>query len=385
MRRFPHLTFALLFIFLSGCGSTQRTSFSADDEAQADVPGLAGVRVFEDAPAAAFRPAVSSERVFNYLALSGGGGDGAYGAGILNGWTDSGKRPDFAIVSGVSTGALIAPFAFLGSRYDPVLKDVYTGGYAERLLEAPNFFNLIFGSSLYGNERLRAMVARYVDKAMLAEIAREYAKGRLLIVVTTNLDTQRAVIWDMGAIAASGSPNALATFRDVLVASASIPLVFPPTLIDVEANGRRFQEMHVDGAIITPVFTLPEDYLLRNARAQVARGSRLDLYVLLNAKIGPNFKVVDNSALTIASRTVSTFVHTEIRDTVFDTYRFARRSGMGFNISYIDKDIPEAKGAGFDTAYMRRLYEYGYAKARSGAFWDKSPPAEPAPVTTALR
>ena len=215
------------------------------------------------------------------------------------------------------------------------------------------------------------MVARYVDKAMLAEIAREYAEGRLLIVVTTNLDTQRAVIWDMGAIAASGSPNALATFRDVLVASASIPLVFPPTLIDVEANGRRFQEMHVDGAIIPPVFTLPEDYLLRNARAQVARGSRLDLYVLLNAKIGPNFKVVDNSALTIASRTVSTFVHTEIRDTVFDTYRFARRSGMGFNISYIDKDIPEAKAAGFDTAYMRRLYEYGYAKARSGAFFEE--------------
>jgi hypothetical protein len=385
LRRFPQLTFALLFVFLSACGSTQRTPFSADDEAQADVPGLAGVRVFEDAPAAAFRPAVSSGRVFDYLALSGGGGDGAYGAGILNGWAESGTRPDFDIVSGVSTGALIAPFAFLGSRYDPILKDLYTGGYAESLVEAPNFFNLIFGSSLYGNQRLRALVTRYVDKPMLAEIAREYAKGRLLIVVTTNLDAQRAVIWDMGAIAASGSPNALSTFRDVLIASASIPLVFPPTLIDVEANGRRFQEMHVDGAIITPVFTLPEDYLLRNARAQVARGSRLNLYVLLNAKIGPTFEVVGNSAFKIASRSVSTFVHTEIRDTVFDTYRFARRNGMGFNISYIDKDIPEAKGAGFDTAYMRRLYEYGYAKARSGTFWDKSPPAEPAPVTTALR
>ena len=131
--------------------------------------------------------------------------------------------------------------------------------------------------------------------------------------------------------------------------------------------------------------TLPQEYLLRNAKLQVARGSRLDLYVLLNAKIGPDFKVVDNSAITIASRTVSTFVHTEIRDTVFDTYQFARRSGMGFNISYIDKDITEPEGAGFDTAYMRSLYEYGYAKARSGAFWDKSPPAEPAPVTTALK
>jgi predicted acylesterase/phospholipase RssA len=285
----------------------------------------------------------------------------------------------------VSTGALIAPFAFLGSRYDPVLKDIYTGGYAESLLGAPNFFDLVFGSSLFGNRQLRALVTRYVDEQMLAAVAREYAKGRLLLVVTTNLDAQRAVIWDMGAIAASGSPNALSTFRDVLIASASIPIVFPPTFIDVEANGRRFQEMHVDGAIITPVFTLPQDYLLRNAKAQLARGSRLDLYVLLNAKIEPSFTVVANSTLKIATRSVSTLIQTEIRETLFDTYRFARGNRMGYNISYIGKDIEEPEGVGFDTAYMRRLYDYGHAKARSGAFWEKKPPDEPAPVSTALR
>ena len=186
-------------------------------------------------------------------------------------------------------------------------KDVYTGGYAETLLQAPNFFNLIFGSSLYGNGRLRAMVARYVDKADARRDRARIRKGPP--ADRCHHEPGYAACRDLG----HGSdrrqwlPDALATFRDVLVASASIPLVFPPTLIDVEANGRRFQEMHVDGAIITPVFTLPEDYLLRNARAQVARGSRLDLYVLLNAKIGPNFKVVDNSVLTIASRTVLDF------------------------------------------------------------------------------
>ena len=363
----------------------QRIPYSADDQARAQIPGFAGVRVFEDAPGSAFRPAVSSGRKFNYLALSGGGGDGAYGVGILNGWTDSGTRPEFTLVSGVSTGALIAPFAFLGSRYDPVLKELYTGGYAETLLKGPSFLNLIFGSSLYSNRQLRALVTRYVDEQMLAEIAREYAKGRLLMVVTTNLDAQRAVIWDMGAIAASGSPNALSTFRDVLVAAASIPIIFPPTFIDAEANGRRIQEMHVDGGVITPIFTLPEDYLLRNARAQIAQGSRFDLYVLLNGKIEPSFMVVRDSTSEIASRSFSTFVKTETRDTIFDTYRFARSNGMGFNITSIDKDIPEATGMGFDTAYMRRLYEYGYAKARSGSFWEKSPPDEPAPVSTALR
>ena len=99
--------------------------------------------------------------------------------------------------------------------------------------------------------------------------------------------------------------------------------------------------------------------------------------------LGP--EVLSDVSFEIAPRSFSTFIRTEVRETIFDTYRFARSNGMGFNISYIGKDIPEPKGEGFDTAYMRRLYEYGYAKARSGTFWEKRPPNEAAPVSIALR
>ncbi|WP_430642280.1 patatin-like phospholipase family protein [Afipia clevelandensis] len=188
-----------------------------------------------------------------YLALSGGGADGAYGAGVLNGWTASGTRPTFLIVSGVSTGALIAPFAFLGPQYDETLPDIYTSGVAASLIDTPNVLNALFGGGLSGNSRLRELVAQYVNQEMLVSVAAEYAKGRKLFIVTTNLDTQRTVIWDMGRIAKVGSPKALSLFRDVVAASASIPVVFSPMLIDAQANGKQFQEMHVDGGVTAPV------------------------------------------------------------------------------------------------------------------------------------
>ena len=203
-----------------------------------------------------------------YLALSGGGADGAYGAGVLNGWTEAGTRPSFSIVSGVSTGALIAPFAFLGPGHDATLRHLYTSGVAETLLDAPSAFNAIFGAGLFGNKRLRELVANYIDANFVAAVATEYAKGRLLLIVTTNLDSQRTAIWDMGRIASLRTPEALNLFRDVVAASASLPVVFPPMLVTAEANGKIFQEMHVDGGVTAPVLTLPEAFLLRDAKSR---------------------------------------------------------------------------------------------------------------------
>jgi predicted acylesterase/phospholipase RssA len=165
----------------------------------------------------------------------------------------------------VSTGSLIAPFAFLGPQYDGVLRELYTSGIAESLLEDSNPLRVLFGSGLAGNTRLRELVARYVGTDLIQAIAREYAKGRRLLVVTTDLDTQRTVIWDMGRIATIGTADALNLFRDVMTASASIPLVFPPMLIEAEASGRRFQEMHVDGGVTAPVLALPDLFLLQGA------------------------------------------------------------------------------------------------------------------------
>jgi hypothetical protein len=177
----------------------------------------------------------------------------------------------------------------------------------------------------------------------------------------------------MGRIASHGSSAALELFRDVLTASASVPVVFPPVLIHVAANGRAIQEMHVDGAVSWPVFTLPTAFLLSNARPE--RNLRLDIYVLINNELDPDFHVVPDRNINIAGRSVSTMVKDRTRSVIFGTYEFARENGLGFNLSYIDgKGLPES-GPGFDTSYMRRLYEYGYGKARSGRSWQKEPPS----------
>jgi predicted acylesterase/phospholipase RssA len=371
----PFVLLAVTFV-LAGCSSLPRTPYTASDAASSRVLNLTELRRYADEPASTFLKSNGSYRAgpLSYLALSGGGADGAYGAGVLNGWTAAGTRPEFSVVSGVSTGALIAPFAFLGPAYDATLRDVYTSGIAESLLHTPNIVHALFGSGLFGNAHLRELVARYIGQDMLVAIAAEHAKGRQLLIVTTNLDTQRTVIWDMGRIAAIGSPQALSLFRDVMAASASIPVVFPPMLIDAEANGHRFQEMHVDGGVTAPVLTLPEAFLLRNGA--VTRGLRMNIYVLVNDKVERDFKLVPNSTIDIAARTSASITKTQMRSVLFETYDFARRNNFGFNLTYIAKDLPSPGSSGFETSYMRSLYRYGYDKAKTGDFWAKAPPPD---------
>jgi len=371
------LPFAILVVsILAGCSSLPRTPYTASDAASSRALDLGELRRYADEPASMFLTTNVSSRAgpLSYLALSGGGADGAYGAGVLNGWTAAGTRPEFSVVSGVSTGALIAPFAFLGPAYDATLRDVYTSGVAESLLETPSIVHALFGSGLFGNTHLRELVARYIGQDMLGAIAAEHARGRRLLIVTTNLDTQRTVIWDMGRIAAIGSPQALDLFRDVLAASASIPVVFPPMLIDAEANGHRFQEMHVDGGVTAPVLTLPEAFLLRNGA--FGGGLRMNIYVLINDKVERDFQLVPNATVDIAARASASVTKTQIRSVLYETYDFARRNNLGFNLTYIEKDIPSPGSFGFATSYMRSLYRYGYDKAKTGNFWAKAPPSD---------
>jgi predicted acylesterase/phospholipase RssA len=376
-RRLMELFAILTAMFiLAGCSSLPRPSYTASDAASSRVLDLNELRRYADEPGSTFLGTNVSYRAgpLSYLALSGGGADGAYGAGVLNGWTAAGTRPEFSAVSGVSTGALIAPFAFLGPAYDATLRDVYTSGIAESLLNTPSIVHALFGSGLFGNTHLRELVARYVGRDMLGAIAAEHVRGRRLFIVTTNLDTQRTVIWDMGRIAAIGSARALDLFRDVLAASASIPVVFPPMLIDAEVNGHRFQEMHVDGGVTAPVLTLPEAFLLRNGA--LARGLRMNIYVLVNDKVERDFLLVPNSTVDIAARASASVTRTQIRSVLYETYDFARRNSLGFNLTYIDKDVPSPGSFGFETGYMRSLYQYGYNKAKTGDFWAKAPPSD---------
>jgi predicted acylesterase/phospholipase RssA len=193
----------------------------------------------------------------SYLAVSGGGDNGAFGAGLLVGWSENGTRPSFKLVTGISTGAPIAPFAFLGSAYDPQLRAVYTDITPSEVYQRRWLIEAVFNDALSDTDPLFQLISRYADADLLAAIAREYRKGRVLLIGTTNLDQQRPILWNIGAIAASGQPGALDLFRKILRASASIPGVFPPVMIDVEAGGHRYQEMHVDGGAVAQTFLLP--------------------------------------------------------------------------------------------------------------------------------
>ena len=382
--------YALVALGLAGqvtaCGSLPRTPYSAEQASFAAIPGIPGARVFADASVETIAELAanphSRAKGFTYLALSGGGGDGAYGAGVLNGWTASGRRPEFTLVSGVSTGALIAPFAFLGPAYDAYLTEFYTSGVAGDLVASPNLANVLFGSGLFGDGRLRNLIDRYVTPDLIRAVAEEHSKGRRLLVVTTNLDSQRAVIWNMGVIAASGVPNARELFRDILAASASIPAVFPPQLIDVSAGDARFQEMHVDGSVVTPVFTLPQTLLLRDGR--IRTGGNAEIYVVINGRLEPDFEVTNDNTLAIVGRSFTTASRARSRATLTATYALARGNGIGFNLTYIDEDGPKVPASkGFDTAYMRALYEEGMEKGRTGTFWQHTVPAAPTLKETA--
>ncbi|WP_375160424.1 patatin-like phospholipase family protein [Bradyrhizobium sp. RDT46] len=358
---------------LAACTSLPRTPYTAAEASTSRVLEIDGLRRYADDPVTKFSfDKDTGTATKSYLALSGGGADGAYGVGVLSGWTAARTRPTFSLVSGVSTGGLIAPFAFLGPQYDDTLKEVYTSGIAESLLNDPSIMRVLFGSGLFGNTRLRELVARYVGPEILAQVARENAKGRKLLIATTDLDTQRTAIWDMGKIAAVGTPEALKLFRDVMAASASIPLVFPPIMIDAEGQGRKFQEMHVDGGVTAPVLTLPEALLFQGSR--LPGNARMDIYILVNKKIERNFELVSNGTIDVASRSLSAITQSQTRSIIFSTYDFARRNRLGFHLSYIARDYPAPPSEGFDTAYMRALYQYGYEKAAAGQAWTSALP-----------
>ncbi len=376
---------ALAVIFagmlLTACATIERIPYSAEEAQIAHIEGFSdNIRMWADAPAEAFlrsalRPQPQPGKAFTYLALSGGGGEGAFGAGVLAGWTASGTRPEFTIVSGVSTGALIAPFAFLGPKYDETLKQIYTSGIASSFVCTPNPVEAVFGSAIFSQEPLHDAVRQYATEEVVNAVAAEYAKGRRLLVLTTDLDSDRPVVWDMGAIASTPSPRALGLFQDVITASASVPVVFPPMLIEATANGHRFQEMHVDGTVTTPVFTFPDNFLLRPGARSKIPGPKPDLFILMNNRIEPTFHTIANATSKIATRAFSTKNKQDTRGILFATFEVAKRNGLGFNLTYIDKSLPETGRTGFETDYMRALYSFGYARAVTGRFWAHVPPS----------
>ena len=310
-----------------------------------------------------------------YLAISGGGDNGAYGAGFINGWTASGTRPQFKGVTGISTGALIAPFAFLGPKYDYVLQRVYTQTSQKDIFKKRGLIKGIFGDGLADTRPLASVIASYVNQPFLDEIAAEYAKGRVLLIGTTNLDSLEPVIWNMGAIAASKDPGAIKLFRQILLASASIPGAFPPVMIDSSLGGTHYQEMHVDGGTVAQVFLYPPSLSFAGAPER-----KRVLYIIRNARIDVEWLSVERRTLSIATRAIASLTRTQGIGDLYRIYTTTQRDGIDFNLTYIPASFNVPHNEEFDTNYMRSLYGVGFEAAKAGYQWQKYPPGFESPV-----
>lgn len=375
---------------LASCASgPDRPLFNLAEEANPVVPGFEDIRFYADDDGTNFRDHVFAQ-VMNqvevggmgilkkgrsdWLMISGGGEDGAYGAGVMVGLTKAGKRPNFDLVSGVSTGALMAPFVFLGPSYDPQLKSIYTDIDSKQIFKVIGLRGILGGMSAASSAPLRATMEAMVSDKVLDEIAAQHRLGRRLYVVTTDLDAQRPVVWDMGAIAATPSQGRRKLFLDVLQASASIPGIFPPVFITAEADGQTFEEMHVDGGSTMQVLTLPTTIQsMEQSRRRLDKRKRA-LYILMNNTMRPRFEQTKTKTFSIAGRSLSTIIKRHGIQSIEIMYDITKARGFDFFVTYVGLDFTEDLPAPFDPVYMNALFDYGYQRALAGDVWRTAPP-----------
>ncbi len=391
----PILAFVLL-LTTSGCITVPRDYSLVNESSAATVPDFPKARFNSDDPdlSLRFEQSLRSEvlprmtmKSFDVLALSGGGADGAFGAGVLTGWTQRGDRPEFSMVTGVSTGALIAPFAFLGSAYDGKLTEAYTSGIASHLTDNRGILS-IFTPGIFHAGNLRKLVEHYVDDDLIRAIGQESLKGRRLFVATTNLDTQQGIVWDITAIAHEAllHPEKTTAARQlicqILVASASIPGAFAPVMIETttvgevggsptvgttRTAGRLLREMHVDGSVALPLFILPESMLSWDVPDDIKRKGHV--YVLVNGKINPAYTITQNNAVSIAARSLETITKAQARATLLGLKAFTERNGLSVSVLSLPDDFVDGGMMAFDTKSMGRVYDLGHSLGVSPHNW----------------
>ena len=379
--------FAILLaaLLLQGCGTppTRGEPLPEELSARATVPGIPGARRWGDERPAGFdawltlpqaelqaRYGGVMHRPHSYLAISGGGSDGAFGAGLLNGWTEHGTRPEFQIVTGISTGALMAPFAFLGPEYDPVLRVMYTHYATRDLIATRSVLDIVRGDAAVDTGPLRRLIAAYISDEVIQAIAAEGRKGRSLLVGTTNLDAGRPVIWDITRIAASTAPGARDLIHDVILASASIPGAFPPVLIEVEADGRRYDEMHVDGGVTGQLFFGAKGIDWDRVVERLGVEGRPDLYLIRNSRFTERWDSVKPRLIPVVMRTVSSLISAQAIGDMAKFYILAKEYDIGFHLAFVPEDFDVEASEPFDPAYMKALFELGYRLAREGIPWN---------------
>jgi predicted patatin/cPLA2 family phospholipase len=379
----------VLLLILTGCASTpERQPIPPEYTLKAEIPGIPEARFwgdewptfaaekFEEFTVDDFQQDFSGiyNKPHNYLAISGGGANGAFGAGLLIGWTATGERPEFSMVTGVSTGALTAPFAFLGPDYDDEMKEVYTTTTTKDIAEKRNPIAAAFGDSMTDTAPLRALIAKYIDADMIDAIAREHKRGRRLFVGTVNLDAGRSVIWNIGAIAASDYPQKMTLIHELLRASAAIPVAFPPVIISVEAEGQQYDELHVDGGTGSQVFVYPAAADWRLVTKKLKVKGKPQVYVIRNSFLDPDYQGIKRNVMPIASRTIDSLIRTQGIGDLYQIYALCRRDGNDFNLAYIPSDFIDEPTEGFDPVYMKKLLDRGYRMALDGYPWENAPP-----------
>lgn len=389
----PRQAGALVLAFLSillmvGCGTVPtRNPLPEELGDQALIPGIPKARTWGDSAPPWMEAffALSEEEIkatypgiygtaHHYLAISGGGANGAFSAGFLAGWSETGTRPEFTAVTGVSTGALISPFAFLGSDYDATLKEIYTGISTKDILIKRNVLVGLTSDAMADTYPLLKLIQKYVTPEIREALAAEFRRGRLLNVGTTNLDAGRPVIWNLTRIAASDHPEALELIHKILLASASIPVAFPPVLIQVEANGQGFDEMHVDGGGASQIFLYPLGIDWHRVVQKVNVQGTPHVFLLRNARLNPVWQTVEPKVTEIAARSIDSLIRTQGIGDMYQVYLGTKRDGLDYNLAYIPNDFKEKPQEAFDREYMTKLYAIGHRQAKEGGNWRKFPP-----------
>ncbi len=372
LRKATHLLSGLL---LAGCANVPRLDTPPASPVDASPLGLSGaIRTDslafdfygENAARLTAAIATASDGSIDILALSGGGAGGAFGAGVMVGLTNAHTRPEFEVVTGVSTGALIAPFAFLGPDWDGKLTEAYRGEATGGLLQSRGL-GVLFDPSVFEGEPLRRLVNRFVTDELIDAVAKEAATGRMLLIATTNLDREETTIWNLGAIAQQDGEAARELFRNVMVASSSVPGVFPPVMINVEKDGRRFQEMHVDGGASTPFFVAPDAALVFAEPPAALRGA--NIYVIVNGQSSSAPRTTLNNAVDVAARSFSAVLNHMTRTALAQVDAFAQRGGMSFRFTTIPPDVQFGGSLAFDQTNMRETFDYGMRCATRSQAW----------------
>jgi hypothetical protein len=385
----------LAIVMVTACASEPpRNPVPFEFANRAEVVGMPGVRVWGDELSDALHQdlvhSIRNENpdlfprgpdgAFQYssLSLSGGGDHGAFGAGFLKGWTESGTRPTFKIVSGISTGALIAPFAMLGGDYDGILEAAYTTVSASDIYTKKSILGAFWRESLADNHPLEELVHKFVNDEVIDAIAQAHRNGQRLFVGTTNFDAQRAVIWNMGAIASSRRPDAYGFFRKIIVASASVPVLFPPVYVEVEAGDSRYEEMHVDGGTVGQMFFYGASVgwrkVLSEASGIESPDDQSTLFIIVDGEVDPEPQQVRRHLIPITNRTIDTLLKVSAWSALYRMYLHALVDDYAFRFVTLPGEYEPESDQPYDPTEMKRMFDIGHEMGRTGKGWRTVPP-----------